>query len=106
MRKIATVLVLLLAAGTQVGASLGSSTPTLRVVERNPLVVRGVHFHPAERVTVRARHVVRVVHTSATGVFRARLRALPTDRCSFGIVAVGARGDRAQLRVRAMCPPA
>ncbi len=107
MKTIATVLVLLVAAGAQAaGASLGRTDPSLRVVKHSPVVVRGAHFHPAERVTVRAPalHAVRVVHTTATGTFRARLGRLPTDRCSFAIVAVGARGDRAQAKVSAMCP--
>lgn len=107
MRIIATVLVLLVAAGTQVaGASLGRTAPTIRVMNYTPLVVRGAHFHAAERVTVRALHVVRVVRTTASGTFRVRFGALSTDRCSLAIVAVGARGDRAQIKARSMCPPA
>ena len=107
MKTIATVLVLVVAAGAQAaGASLGRTDPSLRVVKHSPVVVRGARFHPAERVTVRAPalHAVRVVHTTATGTFRARLGRPPTDRCSFAIVAVGARGDRAQAKVHAMCP--
>ena len=106
-KNIATALVLLVAAGTLVaGASLGSTGPSLRVVKHSPIVVRGARFHPGERVTVRAPalDVVRVVHTTVTGRFRAGLGRPPTDRCSFAIVAVGARGDRAEAKVRAMCP--
>jgi len=107
MINIATAFVLaVVSAAHAVAGSVGGSGPTLRFVERHPLVVRGVGFHPSERVTVRAPNVVRVVRTSATGVFRADLGVLPADRCSVGIVARGALGDRAQLKVRAMCPPA
>lgn len=107
MRKIATVLVLLLAAGTSAAtASLGSTAPSLRVVKHSPVVVRGARFHPAERVTVRAPalRAVRIVHANASGTFRVRLGVPPSDRCSFAIVARGASGDRAQAKVRAMCP--
>jgi hypothetical protein len=106
-QKIAIAAVLLVAAGTlAAGASLGSTGPSLRVVKHSPVVVRGARFHPAERVTVKspALQVVRIVHTTTTGTFRARLGRPPTDRCSFAIVAVGARGDRATARVPAMCP--
>jgi hypothetical protein len=106
MRRIATAL-LFLATGVPVaGASLGRTAPSLRVVHRMPLVVRGTRFRPAERVTVRAPGTDRVVHTTAAGAFRVHLGSVPTDRCSFGISAVGAYGDRAQVRARAMCPPA
>jgi len=107
MKKIAAVLVLLVAAGTAVaGASLGSTGPSLRVVKHSPVVVRGVRFHPTERVKVKAPalNVVRVVRTTTSGTFRARLGRPPTDRCSFAIVAVGVLGDRAQAKVHAMCP--
>jgi hypothetical protein len=106
-KKIVTALVLLVAAGTlAAGASLGSTGPSLRVVEHSPVVVRGARFHPGERVTVRAPalQVVRVVHSTTIGTFRARLGRPPTDRCSFAIVAVGAKGDRATARVPSMCP--
>jgi hypothetical protein len=110
MRRIATALVLLFVAGTQAaGASLGHASPTLRVVTRYPVVVRGAHFRPTERVTVRAHHIVRVVHSTETGAFRARLGTVATDRCSSWIVAVGARGDQARVRLRGprpQCAPA
>jgi hypothetical protein len=106
MRKIATALLLLVIGVPVAGASLGRTAPSLRVVHRRPLVVRGAHFRPAERVRVRTLRNVRVVHTTASGAFRVSLGPVPTDRCSFGILAVGAHGDRAQVRARAMCPPA
>lgn len=114
MRNVATALVLLFMAGTLApGVALARTSaspgPSLRVVTRTPLVVRGANFHPSERVTLRAPRAVGVVRTTAAGAFRAGLGALATDRCSFTLVAVGARGDRALVRVfgpRAMCAPA
>lgn len=111
MRRVAIALLLLVAVALAAGTALARppATPALRVVERTPLVVRGANFHSTERVTLRALGVVRVVHTTASGVFRTRLGAAPTDRCSFLVVAVGASGDHARARVfppRAMCAPA
>ncbi len=101
MRRVAIALLLLVAVALAAGTALARppATSALRVVERTPLVVRGANFHSTERVTLRAPGVVRVVHTTASGVFRTRLGAAPTDRCSFLIVAVGASGDHAQARV-------
>jgi hypothetical protein len=106
MRKIATALLLLAVGVPAAGASLGRTAPSLRIVRRTPLVVRGAHFRPAEKVTVRAPRTVRIVDTTATGAFRVSLAPVPADRCSFRVAAVGAHGDRAQVRARAMCPPA
>jgi hypothetical protein len=108
MRRIAIALVLFVLGTQAAGASLGHAAPTLRVVTRHPVVVRGAHFRAAERVTVRVRHVVRVVHSTETGAFRVRL-GTPTDRCTSWIVAVGARGDSARVMLRgprAQCAPA
>jgi len=68
--------------------------------------VAGAHFRPAERVTVTAGAVRRTVRTSPVGAFRADLGPVTFDRCSTAIVAVGARGDRAEIPARAMCAPA
>ena len=46
------------------GAAAAGATPALRVVTRTPLVVTGVHFRAAERVTVAAAGVTRVVRAS------------------------------------------
>jgi len=108
MRRVAVVVVLL-AAGAQVtaGAALARTAPRLSVVERSPLVVRGAHFQPGERVTVKAPHLSRVVRTTARGTFRADLGTVTGDRCSMRIVATGARGDTATvLPWRALCAPA
>jgi hypothetical protein len=106
MRKIATALIVLATAAQAAGAVVA---PTLRIVTTDPLVVRGAHFRAAERVTVKGPSVTRVVHTTASGTFRANLGVVPTDRCSMPmrIVATGALGDKAVfLPARAMCAPA
>jgi len=106
MSKIAVALVLLLVAVTQTaGASPGRTAPSLRLVERHPMIVRGVNFHPAERVTVRSGDVVRVVRTSAAGEFSAGLGEILAERCTLEVVARGAHRDRARLTVLAMCQP-
>jgi hypothetical protein len=46
------------------------------------------------------------VRTNARGAFRVTLTGVATDRCSLGMVATGARGDRAIIAARTMCAPA
>ena len=98
---------LVVLAAIALGASASSrTTPTLRIVTRTPLVVSGLHFRAAERVTIKTAGVTRVVRTTPLGIFRADFGTMPTDRCSFQITALGARGDHAMLAARAMCAPA
>jgi hypothetical protein len=100
-------LLLVIIAVTAPGASaFDRTTPTLRIVTRAPLVVSGTHFRAAERVTIKAAGITRVVRTTGLGAFRANLGAMSSDRCSFQITALGARGDHAMLAARAMCAPA
>ena len=79
MRRVAIALLLLVAVALALAAGTAlarpPATPALRVVKRTPLVVRGANFHSTERVTLRAPSVVRVVHTTASGVFRAPPRS-------------------------------
>ena len=86
-----------------------SPRPSLTVTSGAPFTVRGVHFVPAERVTVvalvRGRHVRHVV-ASAKGTFTARFR-VSVERCQGWIVtARGNHGSRAYLKLQPMCPPA
>lgn len=73
--------------------------------------VHGSHFHPHERVRVTVTTtstVVMRVRTTAVGAFAAALGTAP-DPCNGAVVisAVGATGDRAQLKVMPRaCPPA
>lgn len=70
-----------------------------------PLVVRGVGFEPGERVTLRAvtreGTKIRRITATAAGTLVARF-AISGDVCAVGllrVVASGARGSRAVLRV-------
>jgi len=71
-----------------------------------PLVVSGTHFRGAERVTVEGGGATTVLRTTRFGTFLANLGNVLADRCSVGVVAVGAGGDRATLPLRTMCAPA
>ncbi len=85
--------------------ALGRPTPVLRTTSARPLAVQGVHFRPAERVTVRVAvgsairmHVVRA---TAAGTFTTTFTAVVLERCSpFAITASGSRGSVATLRPR------
>src|SRR3954470_22247987 len=93
-------------------AAVGSTparTPTLGVT---PQGIHGRHFYPRERVRmtlILQIRETRQVRTSATGSFDLPLPAA-YDRCTeaLTIIAVGARGDSARIKVpqRAACPPA
>ena len=83
-----------------------ASTPALHVVTKSPLVVRGTAFKTGERVTLTVAGTTFVVRTTRLGTFRANLGAVLGDRCSYRIVASGARGDRAMLAARTGCAPA
>ena len=87
-------------------ATAASTTPAIRLVTQTPLVVAGSHFKPIERVTVSAGSIRHIVRTTAAGTFRAEFGQVSFDRCSTRVVAVGARGDRAVLPGKPMCPPA
>jgi hypothetical protein len=104
-----TVVALLIVALTAVGAAiaLGNSTrsqPRLRLVSAAPFKVRGAGFYGRERIraTAQTNGQVRLrrVTTDARGAFTVSFGALALDPCAgFTIVAVGARGDRAALKV-------
>ena len=85
--------------------------PALRLLERQPLVLRGKSFLPRElvRVTVTAdgQRSVRRIRASTTGVFTASFISVVLDRCG-GVLAVaaGARGSQARLKLpQPACPP-
>jgi hypothetical protein len=85
----------------------GASRAHVRIVTLSPLVVRGTGFKSRERVRVTAtpggvRHVV----STAGGAFRATF-VTPVDRCmGITVAAVGARGDRAAIKLpQPACPP-
>lgn len=86
-------------------------TPTLRMLDSSPLTVRGTAFKPRERVRVTAVadvRRVRALRVSRAGTFTTRFADLALDPCSGGgrVLAVGARGSSAELKVvPRMCPP-
>jgi hypothetical protein len=68
--------------------------PALRIESRSPLIVRGTHFQPGERVLVvglAGGSARRVTVTATNGTFRATV-APPRGRGA--VTAVRAKGDR------------
>jgi hypothetical protein len=94
-------------------ASGGTSKPALRLLDRQPVTLRGWGFKERERVRVTVvanRTFVRTVRTTAAGTFRVTFDGafLSSDRCGNGwtITARGARGDAATLKLpQPECPP-
>lgn len=89
----------------------GASTKAkLGLVRGTPLKLRGTHFVPGERVSVRVvsgKQVARRVKANRAGAFVVGYPDLALDRCNgFSATAVGARGSRATLKLpQAYCPP-
>jgi hypothetical protein len=99
----------LIAASTILAGSGSTLPPALRLVDPDPLTIRGVRFYPSERVRVTVSGEVsgfRAVRASQRGTFVARFR-LTTDRCTYILVrARGLRGSRASLERLTACAPA
>jgi len=100
-------------AGALAGTAGAQVKPTLRLLAKSPLTVRGVGFHAKEkvRVTVDVSSVnrVRVVRTTAAGAFTVEIsNVLSYDPCNDTLVvkAAGAIGDKAVLKLpQRACPP-
>jgi hypothetical protein len=75
--------------------------PTLRAVTLQPLVVRGTHFRPFERIKLFLTADVpasRTLKATRGGTFVARFPAVEVGRCDgFVLQAIGVRGSRAEL---------
>jgi hypothetical protein len=107
---VALVAGVLAASGTASGVA---SRPALRLLDRDPVTVKGSGFRHRERVRVTVvsnRSAVRVVRSSATGTFRVTFTGVSFafDRCGNGwtVTARGARGDSATLKLpQPECPP-
>lgn len=101
----ARMLVILAAALVAAAPAAGTAHPSLSLVRAQPLTVRGTGFLARERVVVRTGQVRLAVRTSTAGRFVAAFET--TDRCSaVRVVAVGASGDQAVLRLPPIeCPP-
>jgi hypothetical protein len=84
-------------------SSAGAAQPTLRLVDRQPLVVRGEGFRPGERITLVAATGLgpRMIRTtSRNGTFRATFRL--ADQPCAAAFAVRARGDRGSVAILRM----
>ncbi len=100
-------------AGTAAGLGIDASQkrPALRLVDRQPLILKGVRFKARERVRVVVEaadgEMVRVVRARVTGSFVASFGDVVFDRCTgLRVVATGARGSRASLKLpKPACPP-
>jgi hypothetical protein len=85
----------------------GSAGAKVRVVALSPLTVRGTGFKAHERVHVTVSPGgTRRVRARGDGSFRVAF-GRPADRCTgLSVYAVGARGDRASLKLPQLaCPP-
>jgi hypothetical protein len=89
-----------LAAAVVAGPAAGTTHPTLKLVDRQPLVVRGDGFRAGEKITLIATtglgpRIIRM--TSRNGSFRATFR-LAEQPCAAAF-AVRARGDRGSVAI-------
>jgi hypothetical protein len=112
MRKLAALVVLVACGVTATSISAGGSGKAyLRLVDRDPLTVRGQGFKPRERVRVTASEPQwrrKTIRATATGSLRVAFAEITVDRCSLVRVAtVGARGSQAVLKIlpSPMCTP-
>jgi hypothetical protein len=89
----------------------GAPRPTLRLLERQPLVVRGQHFKAGEHVTValvsREERSLPVT-ANGDGSFTISFGDVEITRCeAFAVSARGSRGSRAALKLpQPLCLPA
>jgi hypothetical protein len=102
------ILGLALAACSQV-AGMSSRSASLRIVDRDPLVLRGTRFEPGERVRlliVTSKPYEKRVRAGEGGAFMARFRALSRECGRISIQAVGNHGSRAEAGIRGrVCQP-
>ena len=108
VKKLHVLAAAVAATAVAVPATPAATTAKLRLVSKQPLVVRGEAFRPVERVVVTALTPTgpkrAVVRATAKGRFGATFR-LPNQPCgrAFAVRAVGGQGSRATLAVPA--PP-
>jgi hypothetical protein len=87
-----------------------SGQPTMSIVDRTPLTLRGTGFAAGERVRVLVRvpgPLQKRVTASRRGLFVAAFSKASYNRCSgLTAFAIGSRGSRARLLLPApACPP-
>ena len=104
-------LVILVAVTTLLNVdSTVEAKPTLRVVSKNPVAVRGHAFQPRESVRLIALGSLKRVTVRTTADERGEFKAgftTPTEGCTLLVVAaVGSEGSRASVKVpRRPCTP-
>jgi hypothetical protein len=96
------------AAGPATARDSVATRPSLRLLDTNPVTMRGSGFRPNERVVVvvaRGAPRVRVARAGANGVFALKL-ALDVNACAgFSVSATGSQGSHATLkRAPGKCP--
>lgn len=103
MRALAAAAVLAAALAAAQGVDATQSGATLRLLTRAPLAVRGYGFAARERVRLDLRGdavAQRRTTTTATGTFVVRFSDVTLTRCdTVRLVAIGASGDRATLKL-------
>ena len=102
MRKV-SVIVLIAVSGIAVSSAGGTSQKqTLRVVDRDPLTLRGEGFQARERVRVTLSAPVaerKLTRATWVGTFRVTFLEVSTTRCDMvRVVAVGGQGSRATVK--------
>ena len=94
---------LLAAVGAAAGESSSTASPTLRLLDRAPLTVRGQSFRARERVRITATGdatATRIVRASVAGAFTVVFTGATVDRCSaVRVAALGAGGSHAALKL-------
>jgi hypothetical protein len=111
MRLALAVLVMAVATIGSAAANVGVQRPTLAVIDRDPLVVRGRGFGSLERVVATAATLAGPrklrVRANRRGIVVVRFRKLTVDACSgaFAVRLVGASGRKASkaIAVRGVC---
>jgi hypothetical protein len=99
-RTAVTLLLLALAVGTSTADADVVGPAKVRLVDPEPVALRGVGFAPNERVRLTVSlgesTIVRRLRASRAGAFTTVFGAIRFDRCSgsLGVKAVGSRGSR------------
>ena len=97
-------LALVAAASATASTTTQTARPTLTLVQRIPLLVRGTHFRPGERVRLTATagttHAAAATTATRTGRIVARFDYAPPICTRIVVHAAGQRGDRATLVVK------
>jgi hypothetical protein len=92
------------------GTAGAATHSRVEVTHLRPFTVRGTHFRSRERVLLIVRtksKTLRTVAASRSGSFLVRIRRVRVGSCpSYSVVAVGTKGSRARIKLRATdCPP-